>query len=203
MVTAPFDPIPEPMLAKLVAEVPDTAGLSFEPKWDGFRAIVAVSPAGEVEIGSRGSKPLTRYFPELVAEFAGQLPKGTVVDGEIIVRTGVPGGERLDWELLSQRIHPAESRVEKLSVETPASFVGFDLLAEGGQSLLDARVLGAPRGPRAACSRRSRRPCTCRRRPRMPRPPAAGSSSSRAPASTASSPSRSPRPYQRRASARC
>jgi ATP-dependent DNA ligase len=137
-VTAPFDPIPEPMLAKPVAEVPDDAGLSFEPKWDGFRAIVAVSPSGEVEIGSRGSKPLTRYFPELVAEFTRQLPKGTVIDGEIVVRTGVPGAEHLAWELLSQRIHPADSRVQKLSVETPASFIGFDLLAQGGTSLLDA-----------------------------------------------------------------
>jgi ATP-dependent DNA ligase len=135
---SPFDPIPEPMLAKPVAEVPDAGGVSFEPKWDGFRAIVAVAPDGDVEIGSRGSKPLTRYFPELVAEFGRQLPKGTVVDGEIIVRTGVPGAEHLAWELLSQRIHPADSRVQKLAVETPASFVGFDLLAQDGRSLLDA-----------------------------------------------------------------
>jgi ATP-dependent DNA ligase len=137
-VAAPFDPIPEPMLAKPVAEVPDAEGLSFEPKWDGFRAIVAVSPGGAVEIGSRGSKPLTRYFPELVAEFGRQLPNGTVVDGEIIVRTGTPGAEHLAWELLSQRIHPADSRVQKLAVETPASFVGFDLLARDGASLLDS-----------------------------------------------------------------
>jgi ATP-dependent DNA ligase len=140
-VAAPFDPLPEPMLAKLVAEVPDSdaveGGLSFEPKWDGFRAIVSVDPSGEVEIGSRGAKPLTRYFPELVAEFAAQLPPGTLIDGEVIVRVPVAGGERLDWPTLSQRIHPAQSRVDKLSVETPASFVGFDLLAEGGESLLD------------------------------------------------------------------
>jgi ATP-dependent DNA ligase len=156
-----IDPLPEPMLAKLVAAVPEAdaveGGLSFEPKWDGFRAIVSVGPGGEVEIGSRGSKPLTRYFPELVAEFAEQLPAGTVVDGEIIVRVATAGGERLDWESLSQRIHPADSRVQKLAVETPASFVGFDLLAEGGTSLLDApfsqrraaleRVLGKVRAP--------------------------------------------------------
>ena len=135
---APFDPIPEPMLAKPVAKVPHDAGLSFEPKWDGFRAIVGVSPAGAVEIGSRGSKPLTRYFPELVAEFGAQLPPGTVVDGEIIVRHPTPGGERLDWEALSQRIHPAASRIDRLSKETPAAFVGFDLLAEGGASLMDS-----------------------------------------------------------------
>lgn len=137
----PFDPLPEPMLAKLVATVPAAdaveGGLSFEPKWDGFRAIISVTDDG-VEIGSRGSKPLTRYFPELVTEFARQLPAGTVVDGEIVVRAAAPGGERLDWEALSQRIHPADSRVQKLSVETPASFVGFDLLARDGRSLLDA-----------------------------------------------------------------
>jgi ATP-dependent DNA ligase len=129
------------MLAKAVADFPAAdaveGGLSYEPKWDGFRAIVAVTADG-VEIGSRGSKPLTRYFPELVAEFAAQLPAGTTVDGEIIVRTGRAGAERLDWEALSQRIHPAESRVAKLAVETPASFVGFDLLAEGGSSLLES-----------------------------------------------------------------
>jgi ATP-dependent DNA ligase len=130
----PFDPIPEPMLAKPVAQVPDDAELSFEPKWDGFRAIVVVSPGGGVEIGSRGSKPLTRYFPELVAEFGAQLPPGTVVDGEIVVRDG----SRLSWESLSQRIHPAESRIQKLAAETPASFIGFDLLAEKGASLMDA-----------------------------------------------------------------
>lgn len=130
----PFDPIPEPMLAKPIARVPDGGELSFEPKWDGFRAIVAVSPTGGVEIGSRGSKPLTRYFPELVAEFGAQLPPGTVVDGEIVVRSG----ERLAWEALSQRIHPAESRIQKLALETPASFIGFDLLAEHGASLMDA-----------------------------------------------------------------
>ncbi|CAN5292795.1 ATP-dependent DNA ligase [soil metagenome] len=134
----PFDPIPEPMLAKPVAQVPDDANLSFEPKWDGFRAIVAVSPNGAVEIGSRGSKPLTRYFPELVAAFEKQLPPGTVVDGEIVVRQPTAGGERLDWEHLSQRIHPADSRVQKLAVETPASFVGFDLLARDGKSLMAA-----------------------------------------------------------------
>jgi len=118
--------------------VPEDAGLSFEPKWDGFRAIIAVAPDGSVEIGSRGSKPLTRYFPELVAEAERQLPPGTVVDGEIIVRQPTAGGERLDWERLSQRIHPADSRVQKLAVETPASFVGFDLLARDGVSLMDA-----------------------------------------------------------------
>jgi len=116
-----------PMLAKAVAEVPDDPNLSFEPKWDGFRAIVHVSADG-VEIHGR-SKPLTRYFPELVAAFTGMQP--CVLDGEIVLRSGTKGNERLDWELLSQRIHPADSRVQKLAVETPAQFVAFDLLSLG------------------------------------------------------------------------
>jgi ATP-dependent DNA ligase len=117
----------EPMLAKAVADVPEPdsveGGLLYEPKWDGFRGIVTFD-GSTVEIGSRGSKPLTRYFPELVDAFTTQLTRPCVLDGEIIVRIG----ERLDWEALSQRIHPAESRIAKLSVETPASFVAFDLL---------------------------------------------------------------------------
>jgi ATP-dependent DNA ligase len=129
----------EPMLAKSVKEVPDPSavkgGLAFEPKWDGFRGI-AYFDGDEVEIGSRGSKPLTRYFPELVATLKQQLPGPCVLDGEIIVRAGTPGGERLDWEALSQRIHPAASRIERLSNETPAAFVAFDLLAVGEDSLL-------------------------------------------------------------------
>jgi ATP-dependent DNA ligase len=129
----------DPMLAKAVKEVPDPAavrgGLAFEPKWDGFRGIVYFD-GDEVEIGSRGSKPLTRYFPELVETFRAQLPGPCVLDGEIIVRTGQPGGERLDWEALSQRIHPAASRITKLASETPAAFVAFDLLAVGDESLL-------------------------------------------------------------------
>ena len=125
-----------PMLAKAAPEVPDTAGLSYEPKWDGFRAIVYADGA-DVELDSRGSKPLTRYFPELVAEFTRQLPVPCVIDGEVVVRIGQPGDERLDWQALSQRIHPAESRVAKLSAETPASFVAFDLLFLDGRSLLD------------------------------------------------------------------
>ena len=130
----------EPMLAKSVPTVPESApkggSLSYEPKWDGFRGIVTVQ-GGSVEIASRGSKPLTRYFPELVTAFADQLPDGTVLDGEVIVRRPHAGGERLDWEALSQRIHPAASRITRLSEETPASFVAFDLLAAGGRSCID------------------------------------------------------------------
>ena len=131
-----------PMLAKAVSEVPahdDTEGSptwGYEPKWDGFRAIVHVD-GSSVEIESRGSKPLTRYFPELVEAFARLLPAGCVLDGEIVLRRGEPGDERLDWEALSARIHPAESRVKKLAEETPALFVAFDLLGLDGESLFD------------------------------------------------------------------
>jgi ATP-dependent DNA ligase len=136
-----MDALIEPMLAKLTDAVPlpdkVAGGLLYEPKWDGFRGIVYFDGT-DVEIGSRGSKLLTRYFPELVAMFREQLPSPCILDGEIVVRQGKPGAERLDWETLSQRIHPAVSRVEKLSVETPASFVAFDLLSLEGKSLLDA-----------------------------------------------------------------
>jgi ATP-dependent DNA ligase len=133
------DPV-SPMLAKAVDAVPDPAsvegGLIFEPKWDGFRSIIYFDGT-TVEIGSRGSKPLTRYFPELTDALARMLPEPCVLDGEIVLRSGEPGHERLDWEALSQRIHPAESRVRTLSVQTPAIFVAFDLLARGERSLLD------------------------------------------------------------------
>ncbi|MFP7760236.1 ATP-dependent DNA ligase [Marisediminicola sp. LYQ134] len=130
-----------PMLAKGVSTVPAAqsveGGLVFEPKWDGFRAIVRFDGTS-VEIGSRGSKPLTRYFPELTAALASTLPSPCVLDGEIIVRSGAAGAERLDWEALSARIHPSESRVRTLAAETPASFIAFDALAIDRDSLLDA-----------------------------------------------------------------
>ncbi len=126
--------IPAPMLAKAVPAVPEGTGFSFEPKWDGFRALVAFD-GDEVEIGSRGAKPLTRYFPELVEAFARLLPEPCLVDGEIVVAVGEPGAERLDWPALSQRIHPAASRVALLSQETPAMFIAFDLLARGDRDL--------------------------------------------------------------------
>lgn len=126
--------IPAPMLAKSVPAIPDRAGLSFEPKWDGFRALVAWDGT-DVEIGSRGAKPLTRYFPELVEAFARLLPEPCLIDGEIVVAVGEPGAQRLDWPTLSQRIHPAASRVNLLSAETPAMFIAFDLLARGDRDL--------------------------------------------------------------------
>jgi ATP-dependent DNA ligase len=126
--------IPAPMLAKAVPEVPDRTGLSFEPKWDGFR--VLVSWDGEsVELGSRGAKPLTRYFPELVEAIPGLLPRPALIDGEVVVAVGEPGAQRLDWEALSQRIHPADSRVRRLAAETPAMIIAFDLLVDGDDDI--------------------------------------------------------------------
>lgn len=151
--------IPTPMLAKAVAGIPDPAkmpgGLSFEPKWDGFRAIVSWDGA-EVVIGSRGAKPLTRYFPELVDAFAELLPEPCLLDGEIVVATGEPA--RLQWDALSQRIHPAASRVALLSAQTPAMFIAFDLLARGDRDLqsepfsvrraeLESLIAAVPPGP--------------------------------------------------------
>jgi len=130
--------IPAPMLAKAVPDIPDPertpGGLSFEPKWDGFR-VLAAWDGDSVELGSRGAKPLTRYFPELVAALAEMLPGPCLLDGEIVVSTGEPGAERLDWVALSQRIHPAASRVVRLAAETPAMIVAFDLLALGDEDL--------------------------------------------------------------------
>jgi ATP-dependent DNA ligase len=128
--------IPAPMLAKAASSVPDPAKkpMLYEPKWDGFRGLIAWD--GEtLEIGSRGAKPLTRYFPELVAQLAEILPGPCLLDGEIVVATGPAGEQRLDWEALSQRIHPAASRVARLADETPAMFIAFDLLAEGEEDL--------------------------------------------------------------------
>ncbi len=134
----PVLPPLEPMLAKAVPAVPeslpDGGALLYEPKWDGFRCVV-YKDGDEIELGSRGTKPLTRYFPDLVEVLRAQLPPRCVLDGEVIVRTGEPGAERLDWEALSQRIHPAASRVAQLAASTPASLVVFDLLAHGGEDL--------------------------------------------------------------------
>ncbi len=128
------------MLAKAVATVPAAdsvpGGLAYEPKWDGFRCLV-VRDGDEVELASRGSKPLTRYFPEVVAHVRQLMPSRCVVDCEIVVRDGEPGHERLQWEALSARIHPAESRITRLAREAPAELVCFDLLALGDESLLE------------------------------------------------------------------
>ena len=123
----------EPMLAKLVDALPPADGGLFEPKWDGFRAIVFRPAPGEIAIQSRDLRPLDRYFPELDEALVTRLPDGAIVDGEIVV----VGARGLDFDALQQRLHPAASRVAKLAVATPASFVAFDLLAEGGKSLVD------------------------------------------------------------------
>jgi ATP-dependent DNA ligase len=128
------------MLAKAVPSVPApdsvAGGLVYEPKWDGFRCIV-LRDGDEVELASRGEKPLTRYFPEVVAAVLEHLPERCAVDAEIVVRAGEPGAQHLDWESLSQRIHPADSRVSRLARETPAELVCFDLLALGEERLMN------------------------------------------------------------------
>ncbi|MFJ3924729.1 ATP-dependent DNA ligase [Streptomyces sp. NPDC090022] len=126
----PVMPPVKPMLAKSVTTIPP--GMQYEAKWDGFRAIVH-RDGDEVEIGSRTGKTLTRYFPELVTALKENLPGRCVVDGEIVI---VHGG-RLDFDRLTERIHPAASRVRMLAETTPASFVAFDLLALGDEALLD------------------------------------------------------------------
>ena len=120
-----------PMLAKSIDALPEGDGMVFEPKWDGFRCIV-FRDGDEIVLGSRNERPLTRYFPELVERLADVLPPRCVVDGEIVVA----GPDGLDFDALQQRIHPAESRVKRLSAETPASFVAFDLLALGDRDLM-------------------------------------------------------------------
>ncbi|WP_411761098.1 ATP-dependent DNA ligase [Streptomyces tunisiensis] len=126
----PVMPPVKPMLAKSVAKIPP--GMQYEAKWDGFRAIV-FRDGDEVELGSRTGKPLTRYFPELAEALRERLPERCVVDGEIVIaREG-----HLDFDALTERIHPADSRVRTLAERTPASFVAFDLLALADESLLD------------------------------------------------------------------
>ncbi|NWF29371.1 ATP-dependent DNA ligase [Streptomyces sp. PKU-EA00015] len=127
----PVMPPVKPMLAKSVKKIPP--GMHYEAKWDGFRAIVH-RDGDEVVIGSRTGKPLTRYFPELAARFLDLLPERCVVDGEIVIAHE----GRLDFDRLTERIHPADSRVRMLAERTPASFVAFDVLALGDESLLDA-----------------------------------------------------------------
>lgn len=119
------------MLATLAEELPATGAFLYEPKWDGFRAIV-FRDAADVYIQSRDQRPLDRYFPELHQTFLEQLPSGVVLDGEIVIKTA----HGLDFVALQQRLHPAASRVNKLAMETPAAFVGFDLLAVGGASVM-------------------------------------------------------------------
>ncbi len=125
------------MLARSATDIP--VGQVYEPKWDGFRAII-FRDGDEVEIGSRNERPMTRYFPEVVGAVLANFPPRAVIDGEIVI----VARERLDFEALQQRIHPAASRIKILSEQTPAGFVAFDLLALGDDDLT-ARPFGQRR----------------------------------------------------------
>ena len=138
----PFQPPLEPMLAKLARSIPEGDGWLFEPKWDGFRCIVFCD-GDRIELISRKLRPLGRYFPELLEPLRSALPQRCVVDGEIVVAGA--DGNGLDFDALLQRIHPAESRINRLAAETPAAFVAFDLLAVD-----DTSLLGVPMADRRA-----------------------------------------------------
>src|SRR5262245_40175609 len=127
------------MLAKLADTIPTGpapggAGWLYEPKWDGFRCIVA-RDGDSIELASRQERPFTRYFPELLDPLREALPERAVVDGEIVIPS--PDGQGLDFDALLQRIHPAESRVRRLAAETPSVYVAFDVLALGDESWLE------------------------------------------------------------------
>ncbi|MGC1512221.1 MAG: ATP-dependent DNA ligase [Acidimicrobiales bacterium] len=126
----PLQPPLAPMLAKALDDLPLAAGMIYEPKWDGFRCVI-FRDGDNIELSSRGERPLTRYFPELIEALAAGLPQRCVIDGEIVI----VGRNGLDFDALLQRIHPAESRVQRLALETPASFVAFDILAIGDDDL--------------------------------------------------------------------
>jgi ATP-dependent DNA ligase len=129
----PVNPPVAPMLAKPTDAIP-SGDYVFEPKWDGFRSIV-FRDGDEVEIGSRNERPMTRYFPELAAAIKAELPGRCVIDGEIVIPD--TEGRRLDFDALQLRIHPAASRVELLSTQTPAHFIAFDLLALGDSDYME------------------------------------------------------------------
>ncbi|WP_035282950.1 ATP-dependent DNA ligase [Actinokineospora spheciospongiae] len=131
-VALPLTPPVQPMLAKPSKSIPDGADLVFEPKWDGFRCLV-FRDGPEVTLQSRSGKPLNRYFPEAVAALSTALLDRVVLDGELVVdRDG-----RLDFDALSERIHPAKSRVDLLAEQTPSRFIAFDVLALGDAVLLE------------------------------------------------------------------
>ena len=123
----------EPMEAKLVAELPEEPGWQFEPKWDGFRCL-AFRAGDQVDLRAKSGKPLGRYFPEVVAMLLGLEPSRFVIDGEL----AIPVGDTLSFDALQMRIHPAESRIKKLAVETPAILILFDMLLDpAGNSLIE------------------------------------------------------------------
>ncbi|MBO0866449.1 MAG: ATP-dependent DNA ligase [Mycobacterium sp.] len=132
----PLQPPIDPMLAKVATKVPDEPGVwAYEPKWDGFRALV-FRDGNKVVLQSRNGKELGRYFPELLDALHAEVAPRCVLDGEVVVPREIGGRIRLDWESLSQRIHPAASRIKMLAERTPAHFIGFDALATGSASLL-------------------------------------------------------------------
>jgi ATP-dependent DNA ligase len=132
----PVEPPLTPMLARHGEDIPGGDGWLYEPKWDGFRGLV-FREEGRCDIHSRSGQPLDRYFPELVEALREALPARCVVDGEIVVQ----GAKGLDWDKLSQRLHPAASRVARLAAETPAWFVAFDLLSDGDEDLRDVPLI--------------------------------------------------------------
>ncbi|HZC13282.1 MAG TPA: hypothetical protein VE270_04595, partial [Thermoleophilaceae bacterium] len=128
----PLTPPVQPQLAKSSRDLPEGDGWRYEPKWDGFRTIV-FRDGDEVHLQSRNGRPMNRYFPDVVEQVLALPAKRLVLDGEMVVT--VDGIQEFD--LLSQRIHPAASRVERLAKETPAQLVAFDLLAEEDETLLE------------------------------------------------------------------
>src|SRR3954469_1918864 len=128
-----MEPSLTPMLARLARELP-LGDYVYEPKWDGFRCL-AFRDGDDVDLRSRNDRPLARYFPEVVEALLALPARRVALDGELVVTSG----NGFDFEALLARLHPAASRVERLRTETPASFVAFDLIAVGGESLVDAR----------------------------------------------------------------
>ena len=179
------------MLAKRVGELPVEGDWIFEPKWDGFRALI-FRDGDEILIQSRDEKPLNRYFPELIEPLQAQLPERCVLDGEIVIARD----DGLDFDALQLRLHPAASRVKLLSQEIPASVVFFDLLCEGDRDLR-GEPFRSRRGDSNRCSHPQRRRSTSRRRRATRASPPTGFGASKAPVSTASWPSRLREPTSR------
>nr|WP_281377699.1 ATP-dependent DNA ligase [Saccharopolyspora hordei] len=141
----PLNPPVKPMLATPTDRIPRRGGLLFEPKWDGYRCLVFADPQADapVQLQSRTGRSLDRYFPEVLAAVAEHVPRPAVLDGELVVVRHDDPGDRLDWDALSERIHPAASRVRTLAERTPATFIAFDLLA-----LDDRDLTGVPQRER-------------------------------------------------------
>ena len=153
--TCPSSRPSSPCWPRPIGDIPEGAGWLFEPKWDGFRAIV-FRDGDEIYIQSRDLKPLDRYFPELAAPLRATLPERCVLDGEIVIA----GPDGLDFESLLLRIHPAASRVAMLAAESPASFVAWDLLALDDRDLRGRPQESAPADARDGAAATALHPCT-------------------------------------------